>query len=216
MKQSGAVVPDTGAGLHEWLEAVRAPAGDVAGAAFDTRGSGHPLLARWITPRGPRKSFSRSSARGLVAPPEHFCVVDTRGPLVEGEEQRARAWGAPSPASSPPIPCAHDSSRKQPTREREAPVAVRPGGTNGHPGSEVLSFAPAYEQGGTSVIPATAIRAHTASRADGTGERSGMNAEMSGSRSLGTFVVREGRVRWHPASTGRGSSPPRKSWWAEC
>ena len=78
-------------------------------------------------------------------------------------------------------------------------MAVRPGGTNGHRGAEVLAFAPAYEQGGTSVIPAAAIRAHTATRADGTGERSGMDAEMSGSRPLGAFVVRNGRVRWHPA-----------------
>jgi hypothetical protein len=29
----------------------------------------------------------------VVAPAEHFFVADTRGPLVEGEEDRARRWG---------------------------------------------------------------------------------------------------------------------------
>lgn len=78
-------------------------------------------------------------------------------------------------------------------------MGVRPGGPDGHRAAEVLAFAPPYERGGTSVIPATAIRAHTATRVDGSGERAGMDAEMSGTRPLGAFVVRNGRVRWHPA-----------------
>jgi hypothetical protein len=64
---------------------------------------------------------------------------------------------------------------------------------------EVLSFARAYERDGTSVIPATAIRAHTATKGDALGERPDFDAEMSGSRPLGVFVMRKGRVRWHPA-----------------
>src|SRR5690242_1896027 len=39
-KQHGAVLPDTGHGLHEWLERVRIPRAGVPAAAFDTRGSG--------------------------------------------------------------------------------------------------------------------------------------------------------------------------------
>ena len=64
---------------------------------------------------------------------------------------------------------------------------------------EAVSFAPAYERDGTSVIAATAIRAHTATRADGADGRPDLDAEMAGSRPIGAFVVRKGRVRWHPA-----------------
>lgn len=65
---------------------------------------------------------------------------------------------------------------------------------------ETVAFAPPYEREGTSVITATAARAHTATRGDGRqpGEPS-FDAEMSGARPLGAFVVRDGRVRWHPA-----------------
>ena len=65
--------------------------------------------------------------------------------------------------------------------------------------AEVLSFARAYERDGTSVIPATAVRAHTATRGDAAADRPDFDAEMSGSRPLGAFVIRNGRVRWHPA-----------------
>lgn len=64
---------------------------------------------------------------------------------------------------------------------------------------EVLSFARPYEQDGTTVIPATAVRAHTATRSRPSGGTPELDAELSGSRPLGAFVVRGGRVRWHPA-----------------
>ena len=65
---------------------------------------------------------------------------------------------------------------------------------------EVLAFAPPYERDGASVITATAGRSHTARRGDGAGPGGpGFDAQMSGSRPLGVFVVRDGRVRWHPA-----------------
>jgi hypothetical protein len=63
-----------------------------------------------------------------------------------------------------------------------------------------VSFSAPYERDGATVITATAIRAHTATRGRG-GEagRPGFGAGMSGSQPLGAFVVRDGRVRWHPA-----------------
>ncbi len=65
---------------------------------------------------------------------------------------------------------------------------------------EVLAFAPPYERDGTSVITATAARSHTATRGGEAGSaRRGFDAEMSGSRPMGAFVLRNGRVRWHPA-----------------
>jgi len=94
VKQYGASIPDTGAGLHEWLQAVRLPGTDVAAAAFDTLGSGHPMLSKMDhASKTEEKLLAKLGAR-LVAPSEHFFVVDAKGPLVEGEEDRARRWGA--------------------------------------------------------------------------------------------------------------------------
>src|SRR4051794_27767145 len=93
VKQYDADIPDTGAGLHEWLEALRAATG-IAGAAFDTRGSGHPMLTKMDhASRTEEKLLGHLGAR-MIAPAEHFFVVDTKGPLAPGEEERARAWGA--------------------------------------------------------------------------------------------------------------------------
>jgi len=61
----------------------------------------------------------------------------------------------------------------------------------------VLAFAPPYERDGTSVITATAARSHTAIHGAGR-EDGGFDAELSGSRPMGAFVLRDGRVRWHP------------------
>jgi hypothetical protein len=92
VKQHGADIADTGAGLHEWLEAVRRAEGRILAAAFDTRGSGHPMLTKMdCASRTEEKLLGKLGAH-LVAPAEHFFVADTKGPLVEGEEDRARAW----------------------------------------------------------------------------------------------------------------------------
>ncbi|MGY1679962.1 flavodoxin family protein [Geodermatophilus sp. SYSU D01176] len=91
--QYGADIPDTGAGLREWLETVRLAGRGIPAAAFDTRGSGHPVLSTMDhASRTEEKLLTRLGAH-IVAPAEHFSVVDTKGPLVEGEEDRARTWG---------------------------------------------------------------------------------------------------------------------------
>ena len=93
VKQYGAEIPDSGTGLHEWLEAVHGPASGLSAAAFDTRGSGHPLLAKMDhAARTEEKLLGKLGAR-LMAPAEHFFVADAKGPLVEGEEDRASRWG---------------------------------------------------------------------------------------------------------------------------
>lgn len=93
VKQHGAVIPDTGAGLHEWLETVRLPRDGISAVAFDTRGSGHPMLSKMDhAARTEEKLLHRAGAQ-VVVPAEHFFVADTKGPLVEGEEDRARQWG---------------------------------------------------------------------------------------------------------------------------
>src|SRR4051794_32800185 len=77
VKQYGAEIPDTGAGLHEWLKTVRPPAnGLLAAAAFDTRGSGHKMLTKMDhASRTEEKLLTRLGAR-IAEPAEHFFVVD--------------------------------------------------------------------------------------------------------------------------------------------
>jgi hypothetical protein len=93
VKQHGAIIPDTSSGLHEWLDTIRLPRDGVAAVAFDTRGTGHPMLSKMDhAARTEEKLLDRAGA-GIMAPAEHFAVADTKGPLVEGEEDRARRWG---------------------------------------------------------------------------------------------------------------------------
>lgn len=70
-------------------------------AAFDTRIALHTIengLFRWIVKTGGyaastiHKSLLRHDGQAVIAP-DGFCVTDKEGPLMEGELQRARAWG---------------------------------------------------------------------------------------------------------------------------
>jgi hypothetical protein len=92
VKQYGAQITDTAMGLHEWLDRAQLPA-DVPAAAFDTR-LNHPKLLVKIdhAARTEEKLLKRHGAT-LVARAEHFAVTDTKGPLADGEEDRARRWG---------------------------------------------------------------------------------------------------------------------------
>jgi hypothetical protein len=79
-----------GPGIREWIEELR-PTPATAVAAFDTRVR-HPRLPGSAA-RAARKHLR---ARGFKAvdPPTTFWVDGMTGPLLEGEESRARAWGA--------------------------------------------------------------------------------------------------------------------------
>ena len=92
VKQYGAEIADPACGLHEWLESARMPEG-IAAAAYDTRGSGHPLLAKMDHAARTEEKLLGKRGAAVVAPAEHFFVVDAKGPLVDGEEDRARDWG---------------------------------------------------------------------------------------------------------------------------
>ena len=92
--QHGAQIADTTRGLHEWLEAVQVAGDDTRAAAFDTR-SDHPkLLVKMDHASRTEEKLLRRHGLRLVVPAEHFYVTDTKGPLADGEEQRAREWGA--------------------------------------------------------------------------------------------------------------------------
>jgi hypothetical protein len=92
--QHGAQIADVSRGLHEWLDDVHVAGDDTRAAAFDTR-SDHPrLLVKMDHASRTEEKLLRGHGLAIVAPAEHFYVTDTKGPLVEGEEERARAWGA--------------------------------------------------------------------------------------------------------------------------
>ena len=87
----GATVSEQATGIREWLEAL--PAGAVPGVAtFDTRvGSMRHL------PGSAAKSAAKVVRRhraGPVVAVESFYVEDMEGPLLDGELERAREWGA--------------------------------------------------------------------------------------------------------------------------
>ena len=91
--QHGAVISDTGVGLHEWLQSVRVSRAGLAAAAFDTRSSGHHMLVKMDHAARTEERLLGKLEATILAPAEHFFVADTKGPLVDGERDRARSWG---------------------------------------------------------------------------------------------------------------------------
>jgi flavodoxin len=59
-------------------------------AAFDTRIKGWAQIFGWAARRIADTLTTKGAS--LVAPPEGFIVKATKGPLVEGELERAAAW----------------------------------------------------------------------------------------------------------------------------
>lgn len=79
----------TGIGLREWLDALP-QGGDLAVAAFDTHAD------KKVPGSASRAAHRRLRRRGYraVLPAECFDVAGMQGPLVNGEIDRAREWGA--------------------------------------------------------------------------------------------------------------------------
>lgn len=88
----GAEVADTASGLHEWLDRATL-VGVVSAAAFDTRMTHPRLITALDHAAHTEEKLLRRLGATLAAPAEHFHVVDVKGPLVDGEEDRARQWG---------------------------------------------------------------------------------------------------------------------------
>ena len=82
-----------GRGLREWITSLETD-GAPAVAVFDTR-MGKPAFLK-LTPHGSRVATTLLRSRGLPVSlgADHFWVTDTTGPLADGEEERARTWGA--------------------------------------------------------------------------------------------------------------------------
>ena len=89
-KQQGTVRPGAAeAGLREYLDCSPTLTG-VPAAAFDTKVN-KPFLPGSAAHRAQRH-LRRLGCR-IVQPARSFLVTGTTGPLVEGEEKRARDWG---------------------------------------------------------------------------------------------------------------------------
>ncbi|MBI2776648.1 MAG: flavodoxin [Chloroflexi bacterium] len=72
--------------LRTWLESL--PAGRGRSAAFDTKFR--------LSPGSAAKAIDKELAKAgyvPVAPPRHFIVTGSQGPLREGEVEAARQWG---------------------------------------------------------------------------------------------------------------------------
>ncbi|MGY1804372.1 hypothetical protein ACI78T_13930 [Blastococcus sp. SYSU D00922] len=92
VRDQGADIPDTHYGLHEWLDRVQLPR-VINAAAFDTRMDHPKLITKLDHAAKSEEKLLRGLGATLAAPAEHFFVVDTKGPLADGEEDRARRWG---------------------------------------------------------------------------------------------------------------------------
>jgi hypothetical protein len=87
--QSEGSLVSRGIGLREWLGRIQAGSVRVGAAAFDTR-INKPLPGS--AARGAEKRLRRLGFR-VIAPAESFFVEGTKGPIVDGETERARRWG---------------------------------------------------------------------------------------------------------------------------
>lgn len=83
-----------GIGIREFLSGLHDAnkAKPQLAATFDTA-----VRTRWLPTGSAAKPAAKQLAHHgyrLIAEPEHFYVEDEHGPVVEGELERARAWGA--------------------------------------------------------------------------------------------------------------------------
>jgi flavodoxin len=90
--QRGATHGSQFLGIREWLEHLGRHRQDALVATFDTR----VQHVRRLPGSAAKAAARRLRVLGFdaAAQPESFYVLDVDGPLVEGELDRARAWGA--------------------------------------------------------------------------------------------------------------------------
>lgn len=90
--KQGATVGDPERGIREWLADQSATSDRLDIATFDTRVTSVRHLPGSAA-KGAAKEVRRHHLGHLIGT-ESFYVSDSAGPLLEGELERARAWGA--------------------------------------------------------------------------------------------------------------------------
>jgi hypothetical protein len=90
-QKQGALAVDASRGVREWIEDIPVGEHHPRAVTFDTR----VLRTRRMPGSAARASARDLRARGFspLAASTSFYVDDVRGPLAEGELDRARAWG---------------------------------------------------------------------------------------------------------------------------
>lgn len=88
--QTAGTLVSTGAGIREWLSRIAHPTTEIAAAAFDTK-----INKPWLPGSAAKAAHKRMRwlRFRMAAAPESFYVTGASGPLVDGELDRARAWG---------------------------------------------------------------------------------------------------------------------------
>lgn len=96
--RQGAPAPDVAVGIREWL-ADLPPSDRRAVATFDTR----VTKVRRLPGSAAKKAAGEVRRRrlGRLLGTESFYVADVAGPLLDGELERARQWGADLVSHSP-------------------------------------------------------------------------------------------------------------------
>jgi hypothetical protein len=89
-RESDGPLVSKGIGMREWLESVHAAEPGVRAAAFDTR-----IRKPFLPGSAAKAAAKRLRRRGfaLLDRATSFEVTATKGPLAEGEVDRARDWG---------------------------------------------------------------------------------------------------------------------------
>lgn len=107
-RQLGSAPVSRGPGIREWLDNTSRALPGAAAAAFDTK-IDKPVPGS--AGQGAQKRLRKLGFR-LVGDAQHFRVSDVSGPLLPGELDRARSWGALLGAQVAPVAV----DRVKPTR----------------------------------------------------------------------------------------------------
>jgi hypothetical protein len=102
-QETDAPLVSSGIGLREWLEALPATDRAVPFAAFDSRADKRVIRTVDRTAGSIAKRLRKRGLRPLDGV-QSFLVEDLKGPLVDGELDRARAWGTELASSATATP----------------------------------------------------------------------------------------------------------------
>ena len=92
-KKRGTKPVSEGIGVRDWLDRLGTSRANIAAAAFDTAIKKTGWFPTGSAAKGEAK-YLRDKGYRLIARPEQFLVKGMDGPLLDGELDRAKEWGA--------------------------------------------------------------------------------------------------------------------------